>query len=173
MTALNPNNTPRFKFGYTGGLNDHTFELRSHLSPAAIGAHVNLWLTALSPRMHAITLNTCQFAAAGSNIFNTVTCGFEGTVYGSGTPITQEAPNYIDFIGRSTGGRRTRITMFGVSGLGTDFRWAAGEDAAVDAAIALLVGFGSDLRAIDDIAPVWKPYANAGVNSHWTKATRP
>ena len=173
MAKLLPNNTQRFKFHYTGGLNDHTFELRSHLSPAAIGAHADLFLQALAPRMHQITLNTVDFAPAGSNIFNTVVTGFEGNVYSTGTPITQEAPNYIDFIGRSTGGRRTRLTLFGVSGLGVDFRWAAGEDAAVDAAIAILVGVGNDLRCIDDIAPVWKPYANAGVNSHWTKATRP
>lgn len=173
MAPLNPNNTPRFKVAYNGGLNDHTFEVRSHLSPAAIAVDIDNFLSALAPRMHLITVNTVSFAASGSNIFNPVTTGLEGQTYSSGTPITQEAPNYIDFIGRSSGGRRVRITLFGVSGLGSDFRWAAGEDSAVDAAIAVLVAAGNDLRAIDDLTPLWKPYANAGVNAYWQKATRP
>lgn len=173
MAPLLPSNTPRFKVHYTAGLNDHTFELRSHLSPAAIGVDIDLFLTALQARLHQLTVNTIDFAASGSNVFNPVVTGIEGQVYSTGTAIQQEAPNYLDFIGRSTGGRRTRITIFGVSGLGSDFRWAAGEDSAVDAAIAVLVAAGGDLRCIDDIQPVWKPYANAGVNAYWQKATRP
>jgi len=173
MAPLPPDSTPRFKVFYTGGLNDHDFQVRSHLSPAAIGVDIDAFLTALAARMHLITVNQVQFAASGSNVFNPVTTGIEGQSYSSGAAITQEAPNYIDFIGRSTGGKRTRITLFGVSGLGADFRWAAGEDSAVDAAIAVLIAAGSDFRCIDDLAPVWKPYANAGVNAHWQKATRP
>src|SRR5690348_1317394 len=173
MSVLPPDSTPRYKIFYTGGLNDHDFQIRSHISPSDLGILVDNFLTALAPRMHLITVNQVQFAPSGSNIFNPVTTTIEGNTYSSGAAITQEAPNYIDFIGRSTGGKRTRITLFGVCGLGTDFRWAAGEDSAVDAAIAVLVAVGGDIRCIDDIAPLWKPYANAGVNAHWQKATRP
>lgn len=175
MAPLNPNNTPRFRFHYSSMGHTHTMELRSHLSPAAIGALFNGLLVAAGTLIYQTTLDLVEFAPSGSDIFNPVTTGFEGTVYAGAGVSGAVTPTsfFVSFIGRSTGGRRARIFLYGVTTTATDYRFLPGENAQVDAAINVLQGSGNDLRAIDDITPIWKDYANAGVSAHWQKALRP
>jgi hypothetical protein len=150
-------------------------ELRSHLSPAAIGALFNGIMVAAGGLVYQTSLDLVEFAPSGSDVFNPVTTGFEGTVYpGAGVSgAVTPASFFTSFIGRSTGGRRARIYLYGVNTTATDYRFLPGENANVDAVIGVLQGSGSDLRAIDDIPPIWKSYANAGVSAHWQKALRP
>lgn len=175
MAPLPPNNTPRFRIKYTNVSHQHSMEVRSHLSPSALGTLIDDFFTALDTAIFSTVIDSVEFAADGSDIFNPVTSGIEGNVYtgfGSGT-VPGEAAQYISFIGRSSGGRRVRLYVFGVTTTGDDFRFPAGEVADVDAARAVLVAAGDSLRCIDDLQPVWKTYANGGVNAHWQKALRP
>jgi hypothetical protein len=173
MAPLSPDNTARYRVHYTVIGAQHTMEIRSLISPGALGTLVDSLLTQLGTDIFAMVVDFVEFAASGSNVFNSVTTGIEGFTYGSGAGTTIQIPNYVHFIGRTTGGRRVRLTVFGIIGLGTDYRFIAGEDALIDAAISVLVASGGNILGIDGLTPVWKSYANAGTNAHWQKAVRP
>jgi len=147
--------------------------MRSHASPATIGIIVDQLFTALGTQVLATVIDQVTFAADGSNVFNLVTTGVEGNTYGSGTTDVSESGRFVSFIGRSSGGRRVRLYVFGFITVSHDFRFVAGEVTQVDDAIDVLQAAGSTLVAIDDIQPIWKNYANAGYNAHWQKAVRP
>jgi hypothetical protein len=172
MAALPPSNTPRFKFHYTVGLYSHTTELRTPVSPTVAGLVMNNVWTALGPLVYTTVLDFVEFAASGSNVFNPVTTTYEGATYGTGVGGVGSVPSYLNFIGRSTGGRRNRIMIFGTKAFGDNFRYSAGEDANIDAALAAFNSSASNIYAIDGLPTVFKTYVNAGVHSHWQKAVR-
>jgi len=57
--------------------------------------------------------------------------------------------------------------------MGADYRFVAGENAAVDAGRQALVDAGGNILCIDGLQPVWKTYVNGLVNAHWQKKLRP
>jgi len=77
------------------------------------------------------------------------------------------------FLGRTSGGRRVRFTQFGALFLGVDYRIVAGESSPIDAVVAVLQAASGLIVGIDDLTPVWKTYADCGVNDHWIKNLRP
>lgn len=173
MAPLPPSNTPRYRVKYTNVGIQHVMDVRCTASPSAFGVQVDLLLTALSFSIKATVIDEVLFAATGTNVFNVVTSGIESNTYGSGAGVLANAAQYADFIGRSTGGRRVRLAIFGVPDGSTDFRYLAGENADIDAAIAALQDASNTFLCIDNLAPVWKNYANAGQNAHWQRALRP
>lgn len=173
MAPLLPNNTARFRINYAAGIGGHSTQVRWGGSPAALGAAFTGILTGLEPVLYLNTVSTVEFAPAGSDIFNLVTTGLEGLVFGSTGIPTERVATFVNFIGRTPGGRRVRMAFFGVKSLGTDYRYAPGEIAAIDSTIAVLNDPGQPFLGIDGLRPIWKTYANAGVNTHWQKALRP
>ena len=173
MTALPTSSTARFKVFYTVGPFQHVMDLRSAGSPGNIGTIVHDLLTALAADLFAMTVDRVQFAVSGSGIFNDVVAGIEGNADGSGAFSVEETPNYVNFIARSSGGRRLRLAIFGIKTLGANYRFTAGENTGVDAAIARLISAAPFLLCIDGLQPIWKSYANAGRNVFWQKAVRP
>jgi len=172
MAPLPPSNTARYKFHYTITSYSHTTQLRTNVSPAVAGLVFSNIVTALTAECYLSVLDYVEFAANGSNIFNIVTTGYEAMTWGTGAPLPTQVGDYYDFIGRSTGGRRTRVTIFGAKNKGINFRFTAGENASIDAAIAQLVASSANLYAIDGLSAVWKTYANGGTNAHWQKEVR-
>lgn len=173
MAPLPASNTPRFRVFYTNAGKQHTLNIRSHDSPAALGVNVSDLFNVLSPLLNPTTVNTVEFAASGSNIFNLVTTGIEGMAVGGGSPPPVAPSIYTNFIGRSSDGRRVRLAFFGLVSVAVDFRWLPTENAQIDAAIALLNLASNHFVSIGDIKPVWKAYANAGYNAYWQKEIRP
>ena len=173
MAPLPANNTPRYRVFYTNASQQHTLNLRSSDSPAAFGSDVNDLFALLTNHIFPTTIDEVQWAPTGSNIFNVVVTGIEGNTYGNGTPSVSSPAVYIDFVGRSSGGRRVRAAIFGFTSVGGDFRIQPGELPQVDAAIALLNLASNGFLAIDGLKPVWKSYANAGFNAYWQRAIRP
>lgn len=174
LPALPPSNTERFIYNYTVGGESHSGLVRTDgVSPSAVGVSIDAFLTALAPALNQLTISTVEYAASGSNVFNIVSSGIEGNTYGSGAGGGSARANYVDFIGRSTGGRRVRHAVFGLKVDATDYRFVPGENAAVDAAIVYLQATPNTWLSIDNIKPVWYTYANSGVNAHWQKAVRP
>jgi len=173
MAPISPDNTPRFRCHYTTVNKSHTFELRSHDSPSFIGGFLTNFLGAASGLVYASVLDFVDFAVAGSNVFNLVTTGVEAMTWGTGAGTTAEIPEYVNFIGRTPGGRRVRLALFGLGVGSNDYRFGPGENTDVDNAIAELVAMGNHLRGIDDLQPTWKSYANAGFNAYWQRAIRP
>lgn len=172
MAPLSPSNTPRFRVHYIGGGLEHSFQMRSNQSPASIGTAANAFLAALAPLLHVITISFVEFAPAASDIFNPVTTGIEGNSYGTGTAPTANTAIAVNFIGRTSGGRRVRVAIFNVTGLALNYRATAGEVAAVDAARATLVANSLSWLGIDGIVPVWKTYADIKAWDHWVDQLR-
>lgn len=173
LGPLPPSNTARFRVHYSIGSFSHTAEMRTTISPAAFGTLFHQFLTALGPILAALVISFVEWAPAGSDVFNSVITGIEGNTYGSGGLSLLDVGNYYNFIGRSSGGRRNRLAIFGAINLGNDYRLVAGENAASDAAVAVLVGASINTLAIDGLPTVWKTYVNTGTNVHWQKAVRP
>jgi hypothetical protein len=143
------------------------------MSPASFGVFITLLVDTLDPLMFASTIDDVEWAASGSNVFNPVVTGAEGHGYGTGAGTVTEIPEYIDFVGRTPGGKRVRAAFFGLGISAVDYRFQAGENADVDAAIAVLVGSSASLLGIDGLNPVWKSYANQGFNAYWQREVRP
>lgn len=173
LPPLPPENTARFRVNYSVGGEQHNFQVRSApTSPATLGADVDAFLTALSGALNAVTISTVEFAASGSNVFNIVTSGIEGNAYGSGAGTGSARANYVDFIGRSTDGRKVKLAVFGLKIDATDYRFLPGENTSVDDAIDVLQLGGVQFLTISGVKPQWYTYANAGVNYHWQRAVR-
>lgn len=174
MTALAPSNTPRFRAFYTTVGHQHSLQVRSPYSPAALGGFLINYFNAFGVTCAGAVLDYVDFAPAGSDIFNPVTTGIEGHVFTGGTVLSNEVAAWeYNFIGRTSGGRRVRYSRFGALFLGVDYRIVAGESSPIDAVVAALQAAGSNLLGIDGLTPVWKSYADCGVNDHWVKALRP
>lgn len=173
MAALPPDNTARYRVNYTTVGKQHAFQVRSAMSPSAFGTFVNAFLNQLSTVMYASTVADVVWAPSGSSVFNPVTTGAEGHTWGSGAGTVIEIPQFVNFIGRTSGGHRVRLAVFGVGVSSVDYRFLAGENSAIDNTINHLVLNASTLLGIDGLNPVWKNYANTGFNAYWQKAVRP
>lgn len=172
MAPLPPSSTPRFKLLYTNLGIQHSLQIRSHESPATVGAMYDALFDAVGGAIADTTFDSVEFAADGSDIFNPVVTGVEGNTYGiSGHPLS-DAATFWSVVGRTTGARRVRLYIYGMGGMGVDYRYSAGENPTADGVITVVSGFGSDIVGIDDVAPVFKNYVNAGVNAHLQRALR-
>jgi len=173
MAPLPPNSTPRFKVNYTVNGLEHDFQIRSAASPAAIGLIVDAFLIAITDALYQLTISTVEFAADGSNIFLPVTTGIEGNVYSTGASAPQDAMWFYGFIGRSTGGRKWHLNVFGARSLGTNYHFAPGENGDLDAGVVVLASATPDIVAIDGLEVNVYTYINAGVNAYWQREVRP
>lgn len=173
MAPLSPDNTIRYKVDYTVNGEQHDFQIRSAGSPSAIDSLVDAFLNAVSASFYQIAVTGFSYAVAGSNIFLPVSGSILGNTYGSGAGVYEQKAWYADFIGRSTGGRRWRLALYGTRTLGADFKFATGENADITAGIAVLNSASPLVHAIDGLPVNVYTYANAGVNSHWQRALRP
>lgn len=174
MAPLNPNNTGRYFVDYTVGIHEHTAMVRANaaLSPASFGTQINNLLTALTPVLFALTIVRIRWAASGSNVSNPVASGIEGSVYGGSAPANNDYPKFLDFVGRSTGGRRVRNTWFGYKGGLDDFRVTTAESTAIAAALPNITGGANSWLSIDGLKPVWYNYVDVGYNAYWQRAVR-
>lgn len=174
MAPLPPNNTIRFFVDYSQAFGPHTAVIRTNglASPANIGTLVDAILTSLGPLIMATTIDVVRFAAAGSNISNPVTTGIEGNTYGAGSGSTFTAATSLNFVGRSSGGRRCRFELFGYESSVSDFRVTEAESTEVTAALATIRGAANSFLAIDNVKPVWYPYANVSINAYWQRKYR-
>jgi len=172
MAPLPPESTPRYRIHYTTVGEQHTLQVRSNASPANIGIIMDAFLASLGSAIYTWTWDSTEWAPDNSNIFNVVTTGKEGTGYGAGVGSIGVVPFAYTFLARSPGGRRLRMSIYGAVGVGANYRYSAGEDVTIDAAIAVLVFNRADFLCIDNLVPVWYTYVDVQVNDHWIKVIR-
>lgn len=175
MAPLPPSNTPRYNVFYTvTGGEQHSMQFRAPapVSPAALGIFVQGFFFNISTSLYQVTIDYVEWAPAGSDIFNVVTTGAEGAVYGTGSQPAIARPLMVTFTGRSSGGRRGRVMVFGWIPTDTTWRFNAGENAQVDAGVAALSGASGYPLAIDGTEIVWHSYANVKNHDHYVKEAR-
>lgn len=174
MAPLPVDNTARYKLFYTNSSIQHTMDVRVNaVSPSAFGTAIAALLTAISGDLTLTVIDNVQFAGLHSNLFFPVTTGIEGSTYGSGAGDKRTAGQYVNFIGRSAGGRRVRSAFFGIISTSVDNRFVAGESAAFDNGRAVIVGAPSIWVGIDGTVTSWKTYINSGFNAYWQRKVRP
>jgi len=172
MAPLAPNNTPRFRFHYTVVGHQHSVQVRSSASPSAIGVIMGNYFNSFGLTCADIAIDFVDWAPTGSDIFNPVTTGIEGVIYTGGVATADQAAWCFTFLGRTPGGRRVRMTQFGALAFTVNYRLGPGESPDIDNVIDTLKGAGGSILGIDGLTPIWKDYADSGVNDHWVKVLR-
>ena len=175
MAPLPHNNTDIVYVDYQQGTAQHTFQVRvADLADiTAIEASIDAFLTAASP----LLFETLILAVRGQNSGSTVSfpfpvSGLVGNIYGSGAISNESVPYNINFVGRSTGGRRVRLDLFGYKGAISDWRRTSAESTDVAAAVAELNTATDIYLAVDGLKPFWYPYGNVGANAYWQREQR-
>lgn len=174
MAPLPVDNTARYVIRYNGAQNEHSLLVRTadSVNATEVGTAVDAVLTALDPNLWALSVLDAIFYAKNSNVSVPVTTGIEGNTYGTGIPSVLDEPNYIDFVGRSAGGRRNKLTIFGPTDLGGNYRVNVGEFGSIQDVLDVLENTPGIFVAIDGGDCFWKQYANTGTNSYWQKEMR-
>lgn len=175
MAPLPSNNTGVVFLDYSVGGENHTAQVRYSSSSSFVDAMTVLddFLTALGGLISVITIIGARHRPQGSNVTLPVTWTGAAT-YGVGTATHAESAFYIDFVGRSAGGRRVRLSVFGsdqaIDLAESDYRLPA--TGAVLDALTVLTNASDIVVAIDNGAPVWNQYANLGINAYWRNRIR-
>ena len=148
---------------------------------ADLVARANSITAALAPAMFADwAVLGADFAARNSEVFLPVTGVNTPAGKSNATPAGYLVPAFVGFVGRSAGGSRVRLSMFGTTLQASmnvaqhDYRIQAGENGIVTNTIAALNSGagGSSMGGIDGGAVSWYNYANLGFNAHWQRKLR-
>lgn len=175
MAPLPFNNTNVLFVDYSVSGFTHTLQCRFDGDDTGADAMttVTAFWEALSPQMYDMTVEGARVQLLGTDVsFDVVWSGATGYGDGGGEPF--QSALFVDFIGRSPGGRRVRASTFGFKGYvpGDNYRAVPGENAQVDDVVELLQSSGAAFLAIDGTVPVWKNYANTGINAYWRNKIR-
>lgn len=175
MPALDPNTTARVKIIYQNAVAEHVALIRV-FEPASVPNATDAFeamTTALTALFGFSEVTGVQFAAEGSDIFTDVPAStLLGHTWGSGAVTTENNAVALNFVGRSSTGRRVRFALFGYNGTTSNYRLTGAEEADVADAVAILEADADLFRAIDGTNPVWKPYANIKAFDHWVGQAR-
>lgn len=175
MAPLPSNNTDQYFLDYTTSGEQHTLLCRAADGSTAAGASaaIDALLDVIQGNFNLITVDLFRFQAAGTNISLPVTWAGSAT-YGGPAGDHFETAQYLDFVGRSSEGRRCRVAVFGAtfSFIGNDYRVGPSEGTLVADALAVLSGSPGYFVAIDGLEVVWNNYANCGVNAYWRNKVR-
>lgn len=180
LPELPANNTARYFLDYTTGRYEHTLTCRytSGQDGDAVRGRIFTFLDAIKSALPtAWQPLRARAQAAGSLVSVPADLGVLATFAGtSGTPLEQrEEPREFRWVGRSLGGRRVSVSLYGLL-IATpgDFRYeGAALPATLAAARAALIGSAPGIFvAIDDTNPLWYNYVNVNYNSYWEGEAR-
>lgn len=166
--------TRRWKVFYDCGGFEHQFLVRMLVTATEtdISALVAEFLTDVTSLFFASTVTAVQEAAKGSNFFFPITADLVGHTWGSGANNLTGNPMQLNFVGRSSTGKRVRLGLFGYKGSFSDWRMTGAESSVIADAVATLNFTTNIFIAIDESVPVWYPYADIGANDYWLKQSR-
>lgn len=182
LPPLVPANTCRLYVDYKANGREHTVQFRyggiegAGPPPTAFLAGVSDFLNACEAFMPTDWQSLgARYSEVGSNVSLPITpLSFGPGVIGV---WAGEAPAFVSFVGRSSGGRRTRVTLLGAGlapgdegGVTSDYRATVAESGAIATARTQLIAAG--VQAVDGLPVTWYAYANLGYNAYWQRAVR-
>jgi len=175
MAPINPNNTARLKIFYQNAVAEHNvvvrFEDGSGLADAEI-RFTNL-VGALDPLFSFSEVTAVQQAAEGLDIFNDIPgSSLLGLTWGSAPATKDNNAVAATFVGRSTAGRRSRLSLFGYKGATSDYRLTVAESSDISDALGAIEAATASFLAIDGNQPIWKQYVDVKAFDHWVDAAR-
>jgi len=175
MAPLDPTSTARWKYTYQNAVSEHSITFRA-VSGSTVAELDEIMQTLISWfGLHSVasTITGLDQALIGSDIFNPVAGStLIGDSFGDTTANPSNNAVAATFIGRTTGGRRSRFSLFGWKEAVSDYRLTTAEDAGLTGVIAFLNDPDTPLLAIDGLAPVFKSYVDIKANDHWVDEAR-
>lgn len=175
MPPISPDNTQRFWVDYEVSGYDHTLMARAGSTVVAsdAGATIAALFDALSDGLYQLTVLGFRSAAPGTNISVPETWPGAST-YGTTVGPAYTTAQFYDFVGRGSTGHRVRVAVFGATAIqaGNDYRVTPAESAIIGDALDALRSDGDIFLDVDYEVPVWKDYANTGVNAYWRNKIR-
>jgi hypothetical protein len=175
MAPLADNLTDRYKLDYEGDFGRHVtlFRFAPGTDPGTARQEITDFINAIRGLYHTShVFNTLDFSAAGSRLFFPAAWTL---IAGSGTvlPGAEFFPRYISFIGRTSLGRRVRLTLFGANvGTTLDYRITGNESAPVAAGWNQLQAVTTVQVGIDGAPITWYSFANVGFNAYYQRKQR-
>lgn len=175
MAPLPANNTARYFLDYSVAGFSHTLINRvdPEVTDADAASVMDSFMDIVGAFCYPITVEGFRFQQAGLAVsYDVPWTGSAG--WGTGAAIPANTAQYYDFVGRDTSGRRVRVATFG-AGLvtsGGDYRISPAEATWVADALDALTQDGQMFLTIGGEVPVWKQYANCGVNAYWRNKVR-
>lgn len=175
MTAIDPTNSARYFLDYTVSGHDHTLEMRTDgtVDDSDAIAVLTDFLTVHHDFIYELNVIGFRFAQAGHHNSNDV-AWTGSTVYGDSDGPEYTTAWYYDYVGRDSDGIRVRVALFGANQvqMGDNYRITPVEAAFVGLALASLTQDAQMFWTVNQQIPVWKQYANCGVNAYWRNKVR-
>jgi hypothetical protein len=174
VAPLNPNSTKRYFYEYQNSQNKHVLMVRASegATDADVDGDLALLMGDIGGNFVASVFTGATKADAGSDIALPFSSGAVGDSFGTGTAIKQYDATALTFVGRTPGGRRTKVSIFGFKNDLSEFRMTSAESSDVANAVGHLNSFGFSFIAIDSLTAVWNGYADIKANDHWVKKAR-
>lgn len=175
MPALPEETYPRLFIDYEGPMGQHTLQFRQSAgdsSAVAATKAAEFINTVKGIVYNGVTFNAARWAVAGSNVSNPIAwTPIAGTA--AGTQAAAAFPIFVSWIGRTTGGRRVRLFLYGTNiNPDSDFRLGIGDATWVSASVSRLNSSPYPIYGIDGLPPVWKSYVNVGYNAYFQRKRR-
>lgn len=176
MAPLAPNSTARVFVDYTVAGHQHTLQCRFDApnTPSDCLPVIGDFLTAFGNQLYASTLVGVRYTVAGGTVSSPFSAVGMPTSWGSGAATGNESAQYYDFIGRTTGGRRVRVSVFGAVNVSVNdvFRIPISGNPPWSDALDVLEAAEGVFIGIDGLQPYWHPYVNTGINAYWRNQIR-
>lgn len=177
MAPLSTLNTARLALDYNTCGEDHTVLMRYSGAGSAgeCMAILHTMLDSMAAFLFEVTIIGARNYPVGVNFSTPITWTGDPTYGGDPGPHYASA-QYVDFVGRSAGGRRVRVAFFGAQtatdGGGEDFRFQAADFPFVVTCVTALASNAGNAVAIDGLDATWHLYGNGGVNAYWRNKIR-
>lgn len=173
VTPQNTTGTLFVDYSWNGGKRSFQLHQRTGGNAFSIATVAQQFLEELQPAMPpSWKILGTRFRAAGTNISlpaSTINIPL-GT---SGEPLDKEDPRFVSFIGRSSTGKRTRVSIYGLNlTLEGDYRMENGDITLLDAARAVLAVSNTVVGAVDGSNIAWYNYYNWGYNAYHQRQQR-
>jgi len=175
MAALPANNTDRYFFHYGTAVHNHTMAIRTATGTpetSVITAVAALVFNATSLFAECVGINA-DIQLAG-NTFSTPSSdtGWASMTWGSGTATVEQDSQCLNFQGRTFGGHKARLGIFGYKTTLSDYRLTESESAAIAACVVTLNFSTGVFIGIDGLPPNWYGYGNVKANDYWVRQAR-
>ena len=177
MAPLPVNGTDRLKCTYSGPFGTHTMVFRAPDGETHAGLLADV--QALVPFLAACQYDgtvwgTAEYSASGSDIFLPEVDWIAITSDSGVNPAGTNGPSaFLEFGGRSAGGRRVKFYLFETFFSPNDkMKIEQGQSTLVDDVVGQLNDDGSEICAIDGLVTTYYTYANVGQNDYITHRAR-
>lgn len=175
MAALPANNTRRYFFHYGTSQHNHTMAIRTSdfVSEADVIAAVAALVFNATTLFSLCVGIGADIQEAGDTFSVPSSNGdWADMSWGSGGASLETDSRCFNFQGRTPGGHKSRLGIFGYKDDVSEYRLTEGESIIVGPCIATLNGSPGVFVGIDGLAPNWYGYGNIKANDYWVRQAR-